>query len=691
MRYLFILFGLIAVISGFYLIPSEDFQSLQLTQVFAQSENKKFENATITQSSETNSFTKLKNNQSQESQKTKSSLSNGTTNDSANKDAETPKGKSSQHTKIHPSVTAILENANPNVKAKLYGAEMEDDQLFVYLHLKEKSGKPLGLEIFSQYKNTIFTKLNYGEMQSLANSEAVKKITLPDYAEFYGHAKSEGIEFSGADAFHNAGINGTGITVAIIDDSFITNNTEISGNIVNQTFYPPCLDMGCNFSDGDSHGTAVGEIIVDMAPGVSLELYTIKERLGFLNATDDAISKNVDIITASLGFPFLGGDPFYRDGKSEVAQKVNQANSTGTLFTVAAGNDGDSHWKGKYVIKTLDTLTGNFADHMVNGTPTDPPVSYESVMMFNSSATGNMQACLPVTVGTSTFDIFWSDWTNRTNDYDAFLYDSTMSTIKAASQGWQNGSFEPWEFFSDPEFQNDGCIVIASDISSEDHLFHIFVGNNNTLNIPINHTSRLGSIDTPADAAGAFTIGAVNFATTPTTYSDDFLEPFSSQGPTDDGRLKPEICGPDETLTHQTTLAGGTTFLGTSAATPHVAAAAALLLEQNPTLDVNALKQKLISDARNGTFSTDNKCGSDSGSLNLVLDSCSPPQNGNWTVYSSCEMTGNATINGGSLIVENNSVLTIPDGVTLDIDFVNHNLTVKFGSGILIKSGGTIS
>jgi hypothetical protein len=54
-------------------------------------------------------------------------------------------------------------------------------------------------------------------------------------------------------------------------------------------------------------------------------------------------------------------------------------------------------------------------------------------------------------------------------------------------------------------------------------------------------------------------------------------------------------------------------------------------------------------------------------------------------------MTGNAVINGGSLIVQDGAVLTIPGTVTLDIDFTNHNLTVKSGSGILIKSGGKIT
>jgi hypothetical protein len=52
-------------------------------------------------------------------------------------------------------------------------------------------------------------------------------------------------------------------------------------------------------------------------------------------------------------------------------------------------------------------------------------------------------------------------------------------------------------------------------------------------------------------------------------------------------------------------------------------------------------------------------------------------------------LKSNATVNG-NVIVPNGVVLTIPNGVTLDIDFATKNLTVQAGGGVLIKSGGTI-
>ena len=43
-------------------------------------------------------------------------------------------------------------------------------------------------------------------------------------------------------------------------------------------------------------------------------------------------------------------------------------------------------------------------------------------------------------------------------------------------------------------------------------------------------------------------------------FSDDEIELFSSRGPTDDARTKPEICGPDRTSTSQILFNGGKGF-----------------------------------------------------------------------------------------------------------------------------------
>jgi subtilisin family serine protease len=91
-----------------------------------------------------------------------------------------------------------------------------------------------------------------------------------------------------------------------------------------------------------------------------------------------------------------------------------------------------------------------------------------------------------------------------------------------------------------------------------------------------------GSLSLPGDARGALTVGAVGWDTRG-------LEGFSSRGPTADNRVKPDVVGPDRVVT----ASFGDEFPGTSAATPHVAGAAALLLSRNPSLSITALRQAL--------------------------------------------------------------------------------------------------
>jgi hypothetical protein len=85
------------------------------------------------------------------------------------------------------------------------------------------------------------------------------------------------------------------------------------------------------------------------------------------------------------------------------------------------------------------------------------------------------------------------------------------------------------------------------------------------------------SVPNVGDSMLAVSLGAVDWQTT------WVIESFSSQGPTNDGRLKPELVAPDGV---SVTGAGGfqTPFFGTSASAPHAGAVAASVLSVNPTL-----------------------------------------------------------------------------------------------------------
>ena len=105
---------------------------------------------------------------------------------------------------------------------------------------------------------------------------------------------------------------------------------------------------------------------------------------------------------------------------------------------------------------------------------------------------------------------------------------------------------------------------------------------------------RSGSVGTPACAHKIITIGA--------STDDDQIASFSSRGPTQDGRIKPDVVFPGVNIvaaradgTSMGTPVGDhyTRASGTSMATPHAAGVAALLLEGLPSLTPEELKRLL--------------------------------------------------------------------------------------------------
>jgi hypothetical protein len=68
---------------------------------------------------------------------------------------------------------------------------------------------------------------------------------------------------------------------------------------------------------------------------------------------------------------------------------------------------------------------------------------------------------------------------------------------------------------------------------------------------------------------------------------------------------------------------------------------------------------------------------------------CLPPASGDWIVVASCTIPSSATA-PANVEIRNNAVLTIPNGVSLNIDFTTKYLLVKSGSGVLVKAGGKI-
>jgi uncharacterized protein (UPF0333 family) len=98
--------------------------------------------------------------------------------------------------KIHPAIPKILGHANPNAMASLFDTTIENNSLFVYVYFEDDKFKnlPKDIDILAQDQNVIATKLSLSQIQSISNLDSVRKVTLPEFAEFYTHDISEGVE-----------------------------------------------------------------------------------------------------------------------------------------------------------------------------------------------------------------------------------------------------------------------------------------------------------------------------------------------------------------------------------------------------------------------------------------------------------------------------------------------------------------
>lgn len=110
-----------------------------------------------------------------------------------------------------------------------------------------------------------------------------------------------------------------------------------------------------------------------------------------------------------------------------------------------------------------------------------------------------------------------------------------------------------------------------------------------------NSGPEMGTILSPGISEYALTVGAVDDKRTIDT-RDDTIAPFSSRGPTKEGRIKPDLLAPGvniNSLSNQK-MDGYNTLSGTSMATPLVSGSVALLLNKENSLKPIEVKEKLM-------------------------------------------------------------------------------------------------
>ncbi|RPJ11715.1 MAG: hypothetical protein EHM36_00930, partial [Deltaproteobacteria bacterium] len=466
-----------------------------------------------------------------------------------------------------------------------------DDQDRVTVFILPKAGKKresIGIETLKAYggevvkngRSVIKAKVPVLFLDLIADHvEGIGFIKPPDRP--YIEVMSEGVNLTGASLYQASGYAGQDTKVAIIDLGFADLSATISAGVLPPTVVKiDCTGERCVFTDfafeEESHGTAVAEIVHEMAPSAQLYLIKIEDSLDLKNAKEFCIDNGIRIVNHSAGWfnvNFYDG-ACYHDNPVCTA---NQAYENGILWANSAGNHARKHYGAAFSDQDGD------GRHDVA-----PDSNFISLHASKGEAIGAM--------------LTWDAWPATDQDYDLLLFDSSMALVDA-STSVQSGTQPPVEevYYVAPA-SGTYYLSVKKSRATLNHRFSIF-----TFSHDLNPYVLSESLLSPADAAGVMAVAAVNSA----RWLTGPQESFSSQGPTTDGRMKPEISGPDGV----SSFVYGS-FGGTSAASPHVAGAAALILSNNTTFTVDQLWDALTSSAIDlGPDGQDQAYGS--GRLNL--------------------------------------------------------------------------
>ena len=494
---------------------------------------------------------------------------------------------------IEPSLYRLVEAANTSGIAGAAQTAMDSDIKMIDGKVKAivqvKSGVSVtgiipalsatGAEVRGTYDNLIQVLAPLDVIEDISAVSGVDFVRLP-YRPNPEGIISEGVNLTKADMYQTDGFTGKGVKIAIVDAGFsgyeALIGTELPENTIVKSFLDDIYGNGDITAGGQIHGTACAEIVHDMAPEAQLYLVNFGDEVELSYALDWLISEGVDIISHSIGWINTG--PY--DGTGIICNIAKRAYENGILWVNSSGNYARRHYEGTF----RDTNGNGFHEY-----------SYPNI---------DETIAIWVTAG-YTISVFlsWDAWYTTNEDYDLYLLNEQGDIVASSTWDQRFSGFYPIEeiYIKAPE-TGYYYIAVHKRWATRNHHLEIYSFNNTFRTNNVQESSLNDMSTSPLVCA----VGA-------TYWADDTLESFSSQGPTNDGRIKPDVSAPDGT---NGVSYGPGGFFGTSASCPHVAGAAGLIKSMYPDLLPDQIKMILEGTALDlGEPGKDNLFGS--GRLNF--------------------------------------------------------------------------
>ena len=375
-----------------------------------------------------------------------------------------------------------------------------------------------------------------------------------------GPSTGEEVAVTNAAAWHAAGITGSGVRVGVVDYFDVARywNTAEHGPTPVAGVTARCFELARDCTgeyfdgateNGDDHGVAVVEIIKDMAPDAQIYIGTARTLNDYRLLIDWFAAQGVTVLSRSLSSGYDGPG----DGRSALNDLAAYANSRGITWVNSGGNAGRLRY-----YRQPARLVGNRVAFGPAGSTTFLP--------FNGCVALN--------------GVRWAnDWdlppAQRT-DYDIYLWDAPRGNpaagrVVASSTANQRTGSVPIEFFNGDICPGSSLRAlylevrhVAGDVTN-DVIEILDAGQGMAAFTQAAYSASSSIADSRLD--GVLAVGAID------PPGNGAIAAYSSNGPTNDGRLAPDVSAAAGVFSS----VYGEGFSGTSASAPVVAGGVALL------------------------------------------------------------------------------------------------------------------
>jgi hypothetical protein len=272
-------------------------------------------------------------------------------------------------------------------------------------------------------------KVPFDFIEGIAKNENITGVcSIPKTISEVGTYTTAGDGILGAATARSTySLNGAGYKVGIISDGVTHYQDAITSGDLPSNF------QVVNNRIGGDEGTAMAEIVYDMAPAVSLAFSdAFIGESGIVNSITALRNAGCNIIVDDIYYPL---EPIFEDGSIAIA--IDDATANGVKYISSAGNYGNTTWFGQSADANNNSWMEFSGSTEVNSIDVQPDETFRAILQWANK------------------------WNKSGDDYDLYLFSgpdptSTILNDNGGGTRRQTGNGQPYEYI---EWKNRSTVT----------------------------------------------------------------------------------------------------------------------------------------------------------------------------------------------------------------------------------------